>query len=240
MPYQVLGKRDGALALMIAWSRSLMARSGSGIAAIASSTAVSSSFFFVTFFSLAGVSCMQDSFRLQYDECCRIIKLLDIKAIVNEITVDSKKDLEKQVIMAARENGMSSVLFRNAIGRRLDLNITDSECLSLLSIKGISSPTELACYTGLTTGSTTAMLDRLEKAKFIKRMPNPKDRRGVLIEINQQYTETVGPFIAGLQQAQNELIASYSAKELETISGFLTRLTNNVKERTKAIRKDLI
>jgi DNA-binding MarR family transcriptional regulator len=148
--------------------------------------------------------------------------------------VDSK-DLEKLVMMAARENGISSVLFRNAIGRKLALNITDSECLSLLSIKGISTPTELARYTGLTTGSTTAMLDRLEKAKFIRRMPNPKDRRGVLIEINKQYTQTVGPVIGALHKAHHELIASYSDAELETIIDFLTRFTENVKERTKGI-----
>ena len=81
----------------------------------------------------------------------------------------SKKDLEKQVFMAAREQGISSVLFRNAIGRKLGLNITDSECLSFLTIKGISTPTQLARYTGLTTGSVTAMLDRLEKASPIDR-----------------------------------------------------------------------
>jgi len=153
--------------------------------------------------------------------------------------MDSKRDLEKQVFIAARENGISSVLFRNAIGRKLDLNVTDSECLSFLTINGVSTPTQLASYTGLTTGSTTAMLDRLEKAKFIERKPNPNDRRGVLVEINKQYTEIVWPFIAGLQKAHRELIASYSDKELETITDFLTRFTNNVKERTKKIKTDL-
>jgi hypothetical protein len=43
IPYQVLGKRAGALALMMAWSRSAMARSGSGISAIFASTALSPS-----------------------------------------------------------------------------------------------------------------------------------------------------------------------------------------------------
>lgn len=142
----------------------------------------------------------------------------------------SKKDLEKLVFIATRDNGINSVLFRNATARKLGLNVTDSECLSLLSIKGVSTPTELARYTGLTTGSTTTMLDRLEKAKFIRRKPNPKDRRGVLIEINQQYRKTVGPLIAGLQKAQSELIASYSDNELETIADFLTRFTDNVKK----------
>lgn len=150
-----------------------------------------------------------------------------------------KRDVEEQVFAAARDNGISSVLFRNAIARKLGLNITDSECLSLLSIKGVSTPTELARYTGLTTGSTTAMLDRLEKAQLIKRKPNPKDRRGVLIEISKKWTETAGPLVAGLQLAHAELIASYSDEELETIADFLRRFTYNVTQHTKMIEKDL-
>src|SRR5579859_1081497 len=45
IPYQVFGERAGALALMMAWSRSPMARSGPAIAAIAASTALSPSAF---------------------------------------------------------------------------------------------------------------------------------------------------------------------------------------------------
>src|SRR3984893_1691916 len=43
IPYQSLGERAGALALMIAWSRSPIARSGSGSSAILASTALSKS-----------------------------------------------------------------------------------------------------------------------------------------------------------------------------------------------------
>lgn len=150
----------------------------------------------------------------------------------------SKKDLERTVLVAARDNGVNAVLFRNALGRKLGLTITDSECLSLLSIKGVSSPTELARYTGLTTGSTTAMLDRLENANFIRRKPNPNDRRGVLIEITEEYRQKVGPYVVGIQAAHNELIASYSNQELETIADFLTRFTNNVIEHTKKIEQN--
>ena len=150
----------------------------------------------------------------------------------------SKEDLERQVLMSAAEYGINAVLFRNAIGRRLGLNITDSECLSVLGTKGISTPTELAHYTGLTTGSTTAMLDRLEKAGFITRRPNPADRRGVLIEINQESAKTTGPMVAGVQKAHRELIASYSAAELEVIADFLARFSQNVKEQTRLIEQD--
>src|SRR3981081_4459217 len=43
IPYQVLGERAGALALMMAWSRSAMARSGPRISAIFASTSRSPS-----------------------------------------------------------------------------------------------------------------------------------------------------------------------------------------------------
>ena len=148
------------------------------------------------------------------------------------------RDLEKQVFEAARDNGISSVLFRNAVASKLGLNISDRECLSFLAIKGTSTPTELARYTGLTSGSTTAMLDRLEKAEYITRKPNPNDRRGVLIEITGKWGEKAGPLVRGVQQAHTELISSYSDKELETIADFLTRFTNNVIESTEILEKD--
>ena len=150
-----------------------------------------------------------------------------------------KEDLEQQVFMAARDQGISSVLFRNAIGRSLGLTITDWECLGLLLIRGISTPKELAQYTGLTTGSTTAMLDRLERGGFIVRKPNPNDRRGVLIEINpeseinRRSKELVGP----VQQAHRELLASYTSEELAIIADFLTRFTHNVQVQTERLEK---
>jgi DNA-binding MarR family transcriptional regulator len=174
---------------------------------------------------------------LHFYSFCYIINLLDIKGIVN---MNSKKELEMQVFMAARDQGISSVLFRNAISRQLGLNATDSECLSFLGIKGTSTPTELAKYTGLTSGSTTAMLDRLEKVGFIKRLPNPNDRRGVLIELSPSYSKVAQPLVAGVQKAHRELLAQYSEDELKAIASFLTGFTKNVTEHTEKIDKHLL
>lgn len=154
--------------------------------------------------------------------------------------MNTKRDLEIRVMIAARDNNISSILFRNAVRSRLGLNITDSECLSFLSIKGVLTPKEISHYTGLTTGSTTAMLDRLENAEFIRRKPNPDDRRGALIEVHEKWTETSRPMVAGVQKAQAELIASYSDAELEIIADFLTRFTDNVKKHTQMIEEGSI
>ena len=151
--------------------------------------------------------------------------------------MSTKQDLENQVFAAARDQGVSSVLFRNAMGRKLGLNSAGWECLGFLSMRGIATPTELARYSGLTTGSVTALLDRLEKAGFVRRKPNPKDRRGVLVEANAKWAETAAPLVAGVQVAHKQFIAKYSEAELKVILDFLTRFTKNVQEHTEKIEK---
>jgi DNA-binding MarR family transcriptional regulator len=150
----------------------------------------------------------------------------------------TNEDLKYKVLMAARDNGISSILFRNALAKRFGLNLTESLCLTLLGIKQVSTPTELAKYTGLTTGSTTTMLDRLEKKKIITRKPNPKDRRGVIIEINKAYAKTASKLVEGIQAAHHKLIESYSEKELVIIADFLRRFTDNIAEHTKRIEEE--
>lgn len=151
--------------------------------------------------------------------------------------MNAKKDLEQKVMMAARDNGVSSVLFRNAIGRKMGLSLTDSECLSFLTLNPVATPTQLSRYTSLTTGATTAMLDRLEKADLIKRLPNPNDRRGVLVQISKRYSEIAAPLVAGVQEAHRELLASYSEQELVVIKDFLTRFAHNVSDQTAIIEQ---
>lgn len=147
----------------------------------------------------------------------------------------SKQHLQLTVLLAAREQGIGTILFRNALAKKLGLNLTESLCLTILGIKSVSTPTELARYIGLTTGSTTALLDRLEKRRFILRKPNPDDRRGVIVEIDETYAKTAQELVAGIQKAHRQLIASYSEEELEIIADFLHRFANNLREHAEKI-----
>jgi DNA-binding MarR family transcriptional regulator len=139
-----------------------------------------------------------------------------------------------KLIKALGEYNTAQILLRNANAKKLGINAVDMECLNLLSLKGgISTPTEIARHTGLTTGSTTAMLDRLEKARLISRKPNPKDRRGVLIEVSDSLGDTLRESMTELRKVQNKLIDNYSDNELELIAWFLESTAGNVKEYTK-------
>jgi DNA-binding MarR family transcriptional regulator len=141
------------------------------------------------------------------------------------MTNPDREQLERQVVLGAREYGISTVLFRHAIGDRLGINVTDMECLGVLFFKQIATPGELSKYTGLSSGATTAMLNRLEAAQLITRRPNPKDGRGTLIVVSREATQTIGPLFAGVRNAQDEMLTGYSDGELELISSFFKRYT---------------
>jgi DNA-binding MarR family transcriptional regulator len=132
-------------------------------------------------------------------------------------------ELTTQVIIDSREQGISYTLFRNAIGKKLGLNTTDFEGLDLIFFRGVTNPSELSQYTGLSSGSTTAMIDRLEKSGLVRRQANPKDRRGTLVSIDTDAALKFKPLFASARAAQNELMDSYSSKELEILSDYFKR-----------------
>lgn len=151
--------------------------------------------------------------------------------------MNSNEDLKFKVLMAARDNGINSILFRNTLAKKFGLNLTESLCLTMLGINGASTPTQLAHHTGLATGSTTTMLDRLEKKNIIRRKPNPNDRRGVIIEITEEYSTAAQKLVSGVQKAHQELISQYSDEELKIITDFLSRFTENMIEHSKQIEE---
>jgi DNA-binding MarR family transcriptional regulator len=139
------------------------------------------------------------------------------------MTKPTKTELMIRTNMAARDYGVQMTLFRNVIFEKLGINVTDMECLGFLFSKRIATPTELSKYTGLTSGATTAMLDRLERGNFIERQPNPEDRRGTLIVLAESGAEKVAPWYAPIGKAQEELLSNYSEVELQLISDFFER-----------------
>lgn len=168
------------------------------------------------------------------------MNILENKDNVNGVSMtnSTKTDLKKRALAAVRDYGVHLTLFRNAMSEWLGFNATDIECLRLLFLKGVASPSELARHTGLTSGATTAMLDRLEKAGLIERRPNPNDRRGILIVPVKSGTEKAASWFESARKAQDELMSSYSERELEIISDVFERFTKLWEQESEKIRKD--
>jgi DNA-binding MarR family transcriptional regulator len=114
--------------------------------------------------------------------------------------------------------------FDEAAAVCLGVNRTDLRCLELLLRREAAMPSELGTALGLTTGSVTAMLDRLEKLGYLTRSPDPTDRRKVVVRITPEAArrayEIYGP-LAG--EGAETIAATYTAEELELVLDFLRR-----------------
>ena len=149
----------------------------------------------------------------------------------------TKTDLKIRALMAVRDYGVNLTHFRNAMNEWAGLNATDMECLRLLSQKGTATPTELAKHTGLTSGATTAMLDRLEKVGLIERRPNPNDRRGTLIAPEKSSGAKMAAWFESARNAQDALMFTYSESELEIIADVFERFAKLWDDERKKVQK---
>ena len=146
----------------------------------------------------------------------------------------AKTELKQRALAAVRDYGVQLALFRSAMNEWAGINATDMECLRLLFANGSASPSELARHTGLTSGATTAMLDRLEQAGLIERQPNLHDRRGTVIVPAQGASDKAAGWFASARQAQDELMSNYQEHELEIIADVFERFTQLwIQEREK-------
>lgn len=151
------------------------------------------------------------------------------------MALEDTSELKRQVVTGSRENGISYTLFRNAIGKKLGLNTTDFEGLDLIFFRGVATPSELSKYTGLSSGSTTAMIDRLEKSGLVKRQSNPDDRRGTLVVLDNEAALGIRPLFTSARVAQNKLLDSYSRQELEILSDYFARSAAMFEEERKNV-----
>lgn len=116
-----------------------------------------------------------------------------------------------------------SVLLSEATAAKAAINATDLECLDLLNFEGPSPPRRLAELTGLTTGAVTMLVDRLERAGFVRRTPNPDDRRSVFVNVLPAGATALEPLFRPLAERMARVNERYSDKELAIVVDYLTQ-----------------
>lgn len=87
----------------------------------------------------------------------------------------------REVTLGLRHLVLSGEHFRQIRGRELALGPSDVIALGHLYHHGPMTPRDLGQTMGMTSGTVTALLDRVEKAGFLARSDNPADRRSLLI-----------------------------------------------------------
>ncbi|MEV7565437.1 MarR family winged helix-turn-helix transcriptional regulator [Streptomyces tanashiensis] len=131
---------------------------------------------------------------------------------------------------------LSAVLLHgHASARACELGATDLYALNILALTGPMTPGELGTRTGLTTGPTTRLIDRLETAGYVRRAPSPDDRRKIIVE-------PLGK-PAGLDEAMaparrliGELLAGYTPEQLTVLFDYFTRAADAYQAAAEQLR----
>ncbi|AQZ71438.1 MarR family transcriptional regulator [[Actinomadura] parvosata subsp. kistnae] len=125
----------------------------------------------------------------------------------------------------------ATVLNSLATAEAAGLNATDYYAHNLLDLMGPLTSGELAAQTGLTTGATTRLIDRLEKAGFVRRRPDPADRRKVMVESVSE-PEGLDEVLKGTRARLRTVFEGFSEAELAVLCGYFERATAAYREAT--------
>jgi DNA-binding MarR family transcriptional regulator len=113
-----------------------------------------------------------------------------------------------------------SSLFGQRMGEKLGLHPTDMQFLNLLDLLGPMTPGVLAQRSGLSPAGVTVVVDRLVKAGYVGRAPNPGDRRSLLVSIRRTRQKCVTTKYESARKQFEQALEGFTQEELETVLRF--------------------
>lgn len=119
-------------------------------------------------------------------------------------------DIEARLGAAVQAYQASVDDFDRELARLMGVNETDLRCLEILIGGQDAAPSTLAVRLGLTSGSVTTMLDRLEKLDYLSRHPHPTDRRKTLVRITPRALERALGLMAPFLDDSRHIVAKYT------------------------------
>ena len=140
-------------------------------------------------------------------------------------------------MLIARLNGQirrlvsGAVLNNQRIASSLGINATDLQLLNILETEGGVSPKRLADRSGLTTGGITVAVDRLEKARFIKRERHPTDRRSVIIRALPEPMTRITSHFEDNRARTDAILSEFGDRDLEVLGKILDKMLTPTEKR---------
>jgi DNA-binding MarR family transcriptional regulator len=129
-----------------------------------------------------------------------------------------------RIVLEMRKFIAASIFFNARAAEKAGLGMTDMQMLHVLQLYGPSTPSYLALCTGLSSGGITVALDRLEKAGYVRREPNPADRRSLLITLAAAKLRKLQSMYDAVERESRAAIGSLPPRDLEAVVRFFERL----------------
>jgi DNA-binding MarR family transcriptional regulator len=125
------------------------------------------------------------------------------------------------ILRATGDLGVSHAAYGDAVAARVGLAGTDVGAVRMLDVEGAMTVGRMGELTGLTTGATTRMVDRLEQAGFVRRVADPADRRRVIVELVEPRASGILDAWAPLDAAALEVLDDLDDAGLAALERYL-------------------
>ena len=106
------------------------------------------------------------------------------------------------------------------------LTLPQMHTLEILGVNGPLRMKELAGKMGVTTGTLTVLVDRLESKTLVRRIPNESDRRSYLVELTEKGQEHFLEHDKLHAQLTAEITSTLTDEEAAALSDGLAKLNN--------------
>ena len=136
------------------------------------------------------------------------------------MAMPNRQELMDALAAAVRAYQRSTDALDDTVADRLGVNRTDLRCLDWL-FDGPLSVGQLAEATGLSSAATTALLDRLEKKGFVRRVRTATDRRKVVVEMTDEGQGLASQLYGPLAARGAAMLERYSDAELSLLRDYL-------------------
>jgi DNA-binding MarR family transcriptional regulator len=141
--------------------------------------------------------------------------------------------LSQNIANRLRDVTLSHYSFIALAAPRARLGTTETMALGYLRDRGPLKAGQLGERLGLTTGSITALVDRLERVGYAHRLRHPTDRRSVLVELTPAGRTEVGTLFALLASKVDAALEGMTAREQNAIARFLIEIDASFERRSQ-------
>lgn len=119
-------------------------------------------------------------------------------------------------------NGFTS--WESSVIKASDLTVAEAHAISVLGKHGQMNMKTLSQYLGVTTGTTTVTVDRLERKQYARRMPMKEDRRVNLITLTEKGNQAYQEHHHYHDDLTEQILSTLSEEEAQQLLSIIRKL----------------
>ena len=145
----------------------------------------------------------------------------------------TEKEKLRAMTMSLRRLVLASQHCQDNYAKELGLGTSDLAALEHVYNHRPTAPRELGAALSLTSGTITALLDRIEKAGFIVRGTNPEDRRSLLINATPAGRHAMEWVYEQSDAALKQSLATTEGLPIDQLTTILEHLSQTLENHSK-------